>query len=119
MNNICAVKTAHYMHQGIAFANVAQKLVAKPLAFRGAFYKAGNINEFYNGRRFFVGLPYFGQLVQPCVRHGHHADIGFDGAERVICRPRPGVGDGIEQSGFAHVGKPQNAQFHNIVPLFR
>ena len=40
---------------------------------------------------------------------GHHAHVGLDGAERVVRRLRPGVGERVEQGGLAHVGQPHDA----------
>ena len=56
----------------------------------------GSIHDAYR-------IDYLRQHIQPAVRHRHHAHIGLDGAEGIIGRLRPGVGDGVEQGALAHV----------------
>ena len=119
VHNVGAVKAANHMHNGVAFPNVAQELVAQALALGRALYKARNVHKFHNGRCFFIGVPDFGQLVQPGVRHGHDAGVGVDGAEGVVGRRRVfGAGDGVEQGAFAYVGQAHNAELHSNEFLF-
>ena len=41
-------------------------------------------------------------------RHGDDAAIGFDSAEREVFRSDSGLGQGIEQGGFADIGQTDN-----------
>ena len=100
------------MNDGVGTANVLQKLVAKPRALRRALHQTGNVHKFNDGRGFFVRLIHLRQLVQPCVRHSHHAHIRLDGAEGIVGALRPGVGNGIKQRAFAHIRQPHNTQLH-------
>jgi len=49
-----------------------------------------------------------GQPGKPLIRHGNHAHIGVNGAERVIVRRDACVCDRVEQGGLAHIGKSHN-----------
>ena len=105
MDDVVIVKAAHHMDNGVSGADVAQKLVAQALAPGGALYQARDVHKLDDGGGEFLGLVQLGQIVQPLVRHGHHAHIGLDGAEGEVCGRRARVGDGVKQSGFAHVGQ--------------
>ena len=85
---------------------MAKELVAKAGALTCALHQTRNVHELHDGGSFFVGLPDLGQLVQPLVRHCHDAGVRLDGAERIVCSLRVlGGGNGVEQSGLAHVGQ--------------
>ena len=94
------------MDDGIALADMPQKLVAEARALTGALDKACNIDKFNNGRGFLVGLPNLGQLVQPCIRHRHNAGVRLNGAERIVRRLRVlRAGQRIKKGGFAYIRK--------------
>ena len=104
MDDVVIVKAAHHMHDGVTLADVAQELVAQAGTLACTLDQACNVHELHDGRGLLVGLPDLSQLIQPLVRHGHDAAVGLDGAEGVVCSLRVlGGGDGVEQSGFAHV----------------
>ena len=94
------------MDDGVGAADVLQELVAKARALTGALHQAGDVHKLDDCRSFFVRLVHLRQLVQPCVRHSHHAHVGLDGAERIVGALSPSVGDGVEQGALAHVGQP-------------
>ena len=113
MDDVVIVKAAHHMHDGVTLADVAQELVAQAGALACTLDQACNVHELHDGRGLLVGLPHLGQLVQPLVRHGHDAAVGLNGAERVVGSLRVlGGGDGVEQSGFAHVWQSDDTKFH-------
>ena len=85
------------MDNGIRLPDVGQELVAQTRALAGTLDQTGNVHKLDDGRRLFVRLIHLGQLVQPLIRHRHHAHIGVDGAERIVCALCAGVGNGIEQ----------------------
>ena len=103
MHDVLVVKAAHHMNDGVGTANVLQKLVAKSRTLRRALHQTGNVHKFNDGRGFFVRLIHLRQLVQPCVRHSHHAHIRLDGAEGIVGALRPGVGNGIKQRAFSYI----------------
>ena len=106
MDDVVVVKAAHHMHDGVALADVAQELVAQAGTLAGTLHQTGDVHELHDGGGLFVGLPDLGQLVQPLVRHRHDAGVRLDGAEGIVCSLRIlGGGDGVEQSGLAHVGQ--------------
>ena len=110
VDDVVVVKAAHDMHDGVAFADVAEELVAEPRALRRALDQPRDVDKFDRGGRFFVGLPDFGQLVEPGVRHGDDPGVRLDGAERIVGRLGvAGGGDGVEKGGFAHVGQAHDA----------
>ena len=106
MIDVVIVEAAHNMDDGGALADVAQKLVAETCALAGTLDQTCNVNKLNDGRRFLVGLPDLGQLVQPRVGHGHDAGVRLNRAEGVVGRLRVlGAGQRIEQGRLAHVGQ--------------
>ena len=106
MDDVVIVKAAYNVHDGVALADVAQELVAQAGTLAGTLHQTGDVHELHDGGGLFVGLPDLGQLVQPLVRHSHDAGVRLDGAEGIVCSLRIlGGGDGVEQSGLAHVGQ--------------
>ena len=106
MNDVVIVEAAHNMDDGVALADVAQKLVAETRALAGTLDQTCNVNKLNDGRRFLVGLPDLGQLVQPRIRHRHDAGVRLNRAEGVVGRLRVlGAGQRIEQGRLAHVGQ--------------
>ena len=113
MHDIVIVKAAHHVHNGLAFTNMAQELVAQACALACALYKARNIAEFNDCRSFFICFPQLGQFVQAGIGHGHDAAVGLNGAERIVGRLCVlGAGECIKKGAFAHIGKPHDTEFH-------
>ena len=108
VHDVLIVEAAHYMNDGVGAADVLQELVAQARALTGALYQAGNVHELNDGGRLFVRLVHLCQLVQPRVRHGHHAHVGLNGAEGIVGAFGAGIGDGVEQGTLAHVGQPHD-----------
>ena len=105
MHDVLIVKAAHHMDNGIGAADILQKLVAQTRTLRGALHQAGNVHKLNDGGGLFLRLIHLRQLVQPLVRHGHYAHIGLDGAKRIVGALSAGIGNGVEQSGLAHIGQ--------------
>ena len=103
VHDVFIVEAAHHMDDGVRAADVLQELVAQSRALAGALHQAGNVHELDDGGRFLVRLIHLRQLVQPRIRHGHHAHVGLDGAEGVVGALRPGVGNGVEQGALANI----------------
>ncbi len=118
MDDVVIVEAAHDMDDGIALADVAKELVAEACTLACALDEAGDVHELHDGGGLLVGLPDLSQLVQPLVRHGYDAAVRLDSAEGVVCSLRIlGGGDGVEQSGLAHVGQADDTEFHNCILL--
>ena len=86
------VKAAHHMDDGVHLADIGEELVAQALAlgWRRCTRPAMSTNSMVAGVYLFR-LVHLRELVQPLVRHRHHADIRLDGAEGVVgalARPR-------------------------------
>ena len=105
MHDVLIIEAAHHMDDGVRLPDIGQELVAQARALAGALHQTRNIHELDDGRGLFVRLVHLGQLVQPLVGHCHHTHIGVNGAEGVVGALGAGVGDGVEQGGFSHVGQ--------------
>jgi len=99
------------MHDGIGLADVGEELVAEAFALGGTGDEAGDVDEFDDGRLHALRLDDFGQLGHTLVRHLDDADVRFDGAERVVGGIDAGLGQGVEEGGFADVGQADDAAF--------
>ena len=110
MDDVVIVKAAHNVDNGVALADMPQKLVAQTRALACALDKTCNVNKFDDGRGLFVGLPDFRQLVQPRIGHRHNAGVRLNGAERIVGSLRIlRAGQGVEQGRFAHVGQAHDS----------
>ncbi len=118
VDDVAVFEAAHHVGNGVGLADVGQELVAQAFTLGSTGHQPGNVHEFHGGGDHALGLDDIGQGVQAGVRHGHHARVRFDGAEREVFRADTGFGQCIEQGGFADVGKADNAAVESHgVPL--
>ena len=103
MDDVVVVKAAHNMDNGVDLADMGQELVAEAFALGRATHQAGDVHELHHGRRGLFGVIELGQRLQAGIGHGDHADVGVDGAERIVRALRARVGDGVKQGRFADV----------------
>ena len=112
------VEAAHHMRDGVDLADVAEELVAEPLAFRGALHQPRDIHE-GEPRRHDLGR--FGELrqhLEPRVGHRDLADVRLDGAERIVGGlRRRRLGERIEQRRLADIRQPDDAAFETHLVL--
>ncbi len=112
MNNIVVLEAADDIGHSVDLADHGEELIAEAFALGGAAHQAGNIDEGEARRDDLRGLADRRQRVEPLVRHGHVADIGLDGAERVIgCGRGRGLRQRVEQGGLADIRQSDNAAF--------
>ena len=88
MGDVVIFEAAQHMRDGVDLADVGEELVAEPFALGGAAHQARDVDEGDARRDEFGGLGDRGELFQPWVGHRHVADIGLDGAERIVRRLR-------------------------------
>ena len=105
MGNVGIFKAAYHMDNSVGGADVAQELVAQTFALGRAFYQTGDVHELNHSGGELLGVVQLSQPIQPLIRHADYAYIGVNGAERIVIRRHTCVGNGIEKSGFSHVGK--------------
>src|SRR5471030_1706622 len=99
------------MRDGVGLANIGEELVAKALALGSAGHQSGDVDEFDRRRNHFLGLRDRGKPRQARIGYFDNADVGFDGAERIILCGDAGFGERVEQGGFADVGQADDAAF--------
>src|SRR5690349_8214380 len=108
--NVRVFKAANDFDNRVDFANVTEKLISQTLAGARAFDQAGDIDKLDRRRRDFFRARNRGDLFQSRVRHGHHADIGVNRAERIILRWRfMRAGNSVEQRRFPDVWQSDNS----------
>jgi len=56
VGDVRILEAAHHMHDGVDLADGGEKLVAEPLAFRGAAHQSGDVDEGDAGRDDLFGL---------------------------------------------------------------
>ena len=104
------------MGDGVAFADIGEKLVSEALALGGAAHQSGDVDKSQAGRDDFLRPGDLGQHFKARIGHGDIADIGLDGAEGIIGRlRRRRLRQGVEQGGFADVRQADNAAFETHV----
>ena len=104
MGNVVIVKTTQNMDYCVHFADIGQKLVAQPLAFRSSFDQTGNVDKLKLRRRHRFRLNDFRQFLQPRVRHRHPSGVRLNGTKRKVGGLRRDCPrQCIKQSRFADV----------------
>src|SRR5260221_12903144 len=110
MHDVVVVEAAQDLRDRIDLADVAEELVAEPLALRGAAHQARDVDEFELGRDDLGRFGEAGAHRKALVRHRDPPDIGFDRAERVIRRlGRGGRGQRVEQGRLADIRQADDA----------
>ena len=106
VGHVGILETAQHVHDGVDLADVGEELVAQPLALRGAAHQAGDIDEFELRGDDLGRLGDRGKGIEALVGHGDPADIGLDGAERIVRRLGRGGGrEGVEEGRLADIGQ--------------
>ena len=114
MGDVGVLEAAHHVRDGIDLADIAEKLVAQAFALRGAAHQPGDVDEGQPCRHDLRGFRQRRKLAQPRIGHRHLADIGLDGAERIVRRlRRRGLGQGVEERRLAHIGQTDDAAFES------
>ena len=111
VHDVFVVEAADDFHDGFAFTDVREELVAEAFALGGALYKACNIHKFCNGGNDGFWVVYLDQFIEAAIRHAHHAHVRFDGAEGVVGRFGACVGDGVKDGGLAYVREAYDTAF--------
>ena len=109
MDDIVILEAADHMDDGVHLPDMGKELIAQAFAFISAPHQAGDVHEFDGGRGILFRVIHFGQYIQPVVGYSHHPHIGFDGAEGIVGRLGPRLGNGVKQGAFAHVWQADNA----------
>ena len=119
MGHIAIFETAQHMGNGIAFADVGQKLVAQPFALGRTPHQSRDIDKGHPRGNDLPGRSNRRQFVQPVIRHSHLAHVRLDGAERKIRRLRGRRPcQRVEKRGLADIRQPDDAHLeaHAIFP---
>ena len=75
---------------------MGKKLVAQPLALRGAGHQTRDVDEFHGGGENAFGMHDLRQLLQARIRHRHNAHIRVYGAEWIILGRDLGARESVE-----------------------
>ena len=105
MYDIAVVEAAQYVDDGVALADVAQKLITQSFTFAGAFHQSGNIDNIAYGGHDTSRMNDFGEFGQSFVGYGYLSHLGVDGTKRKVCRLCFCAGQAVEKSGFPYVGQ--------------
>ena len=110
VHDVLVGEAAHHLDDGVDFADVLQELVAQALTLRGALHQAGDIHELEGRGNDHLGLGELRERRQPIVGHHHDADVGLDGAERIVRGlGLASLGEGVEERGLANVRQADDA----------
>ncbi len=119
MRDVIILETAHDMGDGVAFADIGEKLIAETFPLRGPAHEAGDIDEGKPRRDDFFGAGDLRQNFEPRIGHGDIADVRLDRAERIIGRlRRRRLRQRVEKSRLADVRQTDNAAFKAHESLF-
>ncbi len=112
MGDVVVDEAAQHIGDGVALADVGEKLVAQALTRRGAAHQAGDVDEGQPRRNDLLATGDRGQLVEARVGHADLADVGLDGAERIVrSLGLRGLRQRIKQGRLADVRQANDAAF--------
>src|SRR5258708_15160175 len=109
MNNLGVVEAANDVHNRIRRSDVAEELAAEALTLARAGDQAGNVDELHRRGNERLRLEDGSDAIQPLVRHADDADVGIDGAERIVGGLGLGRRERVEDGGLADVRQPYNS----------
>ena len=105
------------MHDGVDFANMAQKLVAKPFAMACASNEACDVDKLDACRRYFLSVIHLSQHFKSLVRHIDHADVWLNRAKRIVGALSASFCDSVKKCALANVWQTDNSDFHFLFLL--
>ena len=112
MRDVVVLEAAQHVGDGVDLADVAEELIAEPFALGGAAHEPGDVDEREPRRDDLRRLGDRGELVEALIRHADLADVGLDGAERIIGSfRRRRLRQRVEERGFADVRQAHDAAF--------
>jgi hypothetical protein len=97
MDDVIILEATHHVGDRVDFADMGEELIAQALALRCAFHQARNVDELHRGRHNLLRVSDLRKLLEPHIRHRHHADVRIDGAERIVLGRDLGAGQCVEQ----------------------
>ena len=120
MDDILVLKTADHMDDRIDLPDMPEKLVAEPLPLARPLDQTRDIDKFHLGRDLLFGRDHLREHIQTRIRHRHHADIRFNGAERIILGINPGRRQCIKNGRFSNIWQADNTttKTHNNNSLY-
>jgi hypothetical protein len=112
MLDVVILEAAQDVDDRVDLADVAEELVAEPLALARTLHEAGDVDEAELGRDDLGRLGDAGQRVEARVGDRHLAHVGLDCAEGIVGRLRRlGLGQRVEEGRLADVGQADDAAF--------
>ena len=112
VGDVVVLEAAHHVGDGVAFADVGQELVAEALALGRAAHEAGDVDEGDPRRDDLLRARDGRELLEARIGHGHVADVGLDGAERIVRRlRRRRLRQRVEEGRLADVRQADDAAF--------
>ncbi len=120
MLDVVVLEAAQHMDDRVDLADVAEELVAQPLALGGAAHEAGDVDEGELGLDLLRRARDLLQLVEPRIGDRDIAHVRLDRAEGIVGRlRRGGLRQSIEERRLAHVGEADDAaaEAHETLPV--
>ena len=103
------------VEQRIDFADMAEKLIAEPLAFASPFNQPGDVTHFERAVGGLLGFEDVGERDQARIGHQRDAGVRIDRGEGIVRRQRAAAGERVEHRRLADVRQPDHAatESHN------
>ena len=106
MGNVIVLETTEHMNNGVRVADVGQKLVAQPLAFRGTFHQSGDIDDLDGGGNHRLGLSISASRMSRSSGTVMTPTLGSI-VQKEIRRLRLGVGQAVRKSIYPRWAAPR------------
>ena len=109
MDDVFVGEAAHHLRNGIRLTNVREELVAETFARRCAAHDTGDVNKGDGRWEDLLRAEDLGERIETRVRQVHHANVRFNGCERIVRGEHVVLGERVEERGLAHVRETNNA----------
>jgi hypothetical protein len=112
MHNLGVLVRADHVEDRVGLPDVAEELVAEPLALMGAAYEPRDVVELDHLVHDWAGANRLGHAVEALVRDAYHCHVRLERGERVVGLLGPGPGQRVEERRLPGVGEPDDPDLH-------
>ena len=95
-DDVAIFKSAHYVHDGVALADIVEEFIAQSFALRRTSYQSRDVNKRDSRRDDLLRMIHIRQNLQALIRNGDDAGIWLDSCKRIICRQNIIICQGVK-----------------------
>ena len=114
MNDVIVLKATDDLHNCVNFSDIREKLVSESFSFARPLNESRDVDKLNRGGNDHLGFRDLLKNGETLVWYVHNADIGINGAERVVGRLCfAGSSQRIEKRRLANIGETDDTCFEH------